>query len=431
MEELSPCSVRPSRLRFPQSITRKAGLALLLFTSFLIFCSFTQAQNESAKAGADENWVATWGCAPGFAIGEEISNQTIRQFARISVGGKRVRLRLSNETGTQPLVIGAGHLAIAGSDKGSIDPSSDHVLTFNGSRTITIPAGAPVLSDPIDLEVRPLTTLAISLYATRDTGTAVIHPLANQTTYISQSGDQSGAKTIPDPITLTERYFLTRIEVSSPNDAGTIVALGDSITDGRGSTLDANRPWPDRLAERLHESGLALGVVNVGIAGNRILHDLPEMICGPSSLSRFDRDVLSVPGAKFVIVLQGVTDIAHPSLNNLPEQTVSTDQIIGGLEQLIARAHARRLKIFGATLLPSEGEIFYTEEGEAKRRAVNEWIRTGKAFDGIIDFEAAVRDPDHAGRLRPDYDSGDHGHLNDTGYRAMADSIDLESFANP
>jgi lysophospholipase L1-like esterase len=190
----------------------------------------------------------------------------------------------------------------------------------------------------------------------------------------------------------------------------------------------ANRRWPDRLAERLHESGLSLGVVNAGIAGNRILHDLPEMICGPSSLSRFDRDVLSVPGAKFVIVLQGVTDIAHPSLNSLPEQTVSTEQIVGGLKQLIARAHARDLKIFGATLLPSEGEIFYTEEGEAKRRAVNEWIRTCKAFDGIIDFEAAVRDPDHPARLRPDYDSGDHGHLNDTGYRAMADSIDLELF---
>ena len=327
--------------------------------------------------------------------------------------------------------IGAGHLAIAGPEKGSIDPSSDHVLTFNGSRTITVPAGAPVLSDPVDLEVRPLTTLAISLYVTRDTGAAVIHPLANQTTYLSQSGDRSGATTIPDAITVTERYFLTRIEVSSSNDAGTIVALGDSITDGRGSTLDANQRWPDRLAERLHELGLSLGVVNAGIAGNRLMHDLPEMICGPSSLSRFDRDVLSVPGAKFVVVLQGGTDIEHPSLNNLPEQAVSADQIVGGLKQLIARAHARYLKIFGATLPPSEGEAFHPEEGEAKRRAVNEWIRTSKAFDGIIDFEAAVRDSDHPSRIRPDYDSGDHGHLNDTGYRAMADSIDLKLFASP
>jgi lysophospholipase L1-like esterase len=431
MEELALHWPPQYRQRFLQSTRCKARFALLLFTSFVIFCSFVQAQSEPGKASSDENWVATWGCAPGFSIGEEISNQTIRQFARISVGGKRVRVRLSNETGTQPLVIGAGHLAIAGSDKGSIDPSSDHVLTFNGSRTITVAAGAPVLSDPINLEVPPLTMLAISLYVTRDTGAAVIHPLANQKTYLSQSGDQSGAKRIPEAITVTERYFLTRIEVCSPSDAGTIVALGDSITAGRGSTLDANRRWPDRLAERLHESGLALGVVNAGIAGNRILHDLPELICGPSSLSRFDRDVLSVPGAKFAIVLQGVTDIAHPSLNNLPEQAVSTDQIIGGLKQLIARAHAHHLKIFGATLLPSEGEIFYSEEGEAKRKAVNEWIRTSKAFDGVIDFEAAVRDPDHPIRLRPDYDSGDHGHLNDTGYRAMSDSIDLKLFANP
>jgi lysophospholipase L1-like esterase len=234
-----------------------------------------------------------------------------------------------------------------------------------------------------------------------------------------------------DATTVPERYFLTRIEVSSLNDTGTIVALGDSITDGRGSTLDANRRWPDRLAERLNELGLTLGVVNAGIAGNRILHDLPEMICGPSSLSRFDRDVLSVPGAKFVVVLQGATDIAHPSLDSLPEQAVSADQIVGGLEQLIARAHARRLKIFGATLLPSEGETFYTEEGEAKRRAVNDWIRSSKAFDGVIDFEAVARDPSHPAQLRPEYDSGDHGHLNDAGYRAIADSVDLKLFANP
>lgn len=288
-----------------------------------------------------------------------------------------------------------------------------------------------MLSDPVDFEVRPLTTLAISLYITRDTGASVIHPIAIQTTYISQSGDQTGATTIADATTATERYFLTRIEVSSPTNAGTIVTLGDSITDGRGSTPDANRHWPDRLAERLNEQGHALGVVNAGIAGNRILHDLPELICGPSALPRFDRDVLSVPGVKFVILLQGVNDIGHPAVNNLPEQEVSAEQVIGGLKQLIARAHAHHLKIFGATFLPGEGDIMDTAEGEAKRKAVNEWIRTSKAFDGVIDFEAAVRDPNHPARIRPDYDSGDHGHLNDAGYRAMADSIDLSLFANP
>jgi len=305
------------------------------------------------------------------------------------------------------------------------------VLTFNGSATINVPPGAPVLSDPVDFEVQPLATLAISLYITRETGASVIHPLGGETAYLSESGDQTGATTMADAATGTERYFLTRIEVSSSNAVGTIVALGDSITDGRGATVDVNRRWPDRLAERLNQQGPGFGVVNAGIAGNRILHDLPEMICGPSTLSRFDRDGLSVPGAKFVIVLQGVTDIEHPAANDLPDQAVTPEQIIGGLKQLIARAHARHLKIFGATLLPSEGEISHTAEGEAKRRAVNEWIRSGNAFDGVIDFEAVVRDPDHPTRVRPEYDSGDHGHLNDAGYRAMADSIDLRLFANP
>lgn len=407
------------------------GFTFLLLAPIFIFCCFAQAQDESGKAGLeDEDWASTWGCAPGFAIGQELAKQTIRQFARISVGGKRVRIGLSNETGTQPLVIGAAHLAIAGPDKGSIDPKSDHVLSFNGSPTITVPPGAPVVSDPVDLEVQPLTTLAVSLYITRDTGATVIHSLAIQTAYLSQSGDQTGATTIPDATTVTERYFLTRIEVSS-NNAGTIVALGDSITDGRGSTLDANGRWPDRLAERLHEQGQSLGVVNAGMAGNRILHDLPEMICGPSTLSRFDRDVLSVPGVKFVVLLQGVTDIGHPAANDLPEQAVSVEQVIGGLKQLIVRAHARHLKIFGATYLPGEGDLLYSEEAETKRKAVNEWIRTSKAFDAVIDFEAVVRDPSHPTRLRSEYDSGDHGHLNDAGYRALADSIDLKLFANP
>jgi lysophospholipase L1-like esterase len=402
---------------------------LVFFLIFLpVLCSSAQTQG-GADPSTDDTWVATWGCAPGFAIGQELANQTIRQFVRISIGGKRVRIRLSNETGTQPLVISAGHLAIAGSDKGSIDPKSDHALSFSGSQTITVPPGAPVISDPVDLEVQPLSTLAVSLYITRDTGASVIHPLGIQTAYLSQSGDHTRETTIPDATTVTERYFLTRIEVSSPDNAGTIVALGDSITDGRRSTLDANRRWPDRLAERLQEQGQALGVVNAGMAGNRILHDLPEVIGGPSTLSRFDRDVLSVPGVEFVILLQGVTDIGHPAVNGLPDQAVSAEQVVGGLKQLIDRAHAHHLKIFGVTYLPDEGDIMHNDETENKRQAVNEWIRFSKAFDGVIDFDAAARDPGHSARLRPEYDSGDHAHLNDAGYRAIADSIDLKLFA--
>jgi lysophospholipase L1-like esterase len=430
---LFPPQSGPYRLFFLSAIQRKAKLALSLVTSIFIFCSLVEAQvqNQSDKLASEENWIATWGCAPAFAIGEEMANQTLRQFVRISVGGKRVRIRLSNETGTQPVVIGAAHMAIAGPEKGSIDPSSDHQLTFDGSPSITISPGAPVLSDPVDFEVKPLTKLAISLYLTRETGASVIHPFGGETAYLSEFGDQTGATTMADAGAITTRFFLTRVEVSSPKTVGAIVALGDSITDGRGATLDADRRWPDRLAERLIEQEPALAVVNAGIAGNRILHDLPEMVCGPCGLSRFDRDVLSVSGVKFVILLEGVNDIEHPAANALPEQEVSPEQIIGGLKQMIARANARHIKVIGATLLPNEGNIAYTAEGEAKRRAVNEWIRSSRAFAGVIDFDTVVRDPDHPTRVRPEYDSGDHGHLNDAGYRAMADSIELQLFANP
>jgi lysophospholipase L1-like esterase len=414
----------------------KANWMVCFGVSIILLCTRLSNAAEPATGSGKvdpepENWVASWGCAPGFAIGQEFSDQTLRQFVRLSVGGNRVRIRLSNETGTQPLVIGSAHVAVAGREKGTIDPSTDHVLTFAGSPKTSVSPGSPMLSDPVDLPVQPLTKLAISLYLTRDTGSSVMHLLGEETGYLSSSGNETGEVTMADASTVAERYFLTRVEVSSSTNAGTIVALGDSITDGRGSTPDADRRWPDRLAERLNEQGLRLGIVNAGIAGNRLLHDLPEMVCGPSALSRFDRDVLSVPGVKFLIIFEGFNDITHPAANDLPEQTITTEQLIGGLKQLIARAHDHQIKVIGATELPCEGTPFYSAEIEAKRQTLNQWIRTGKAYDAVIDFEGVVRDQNHPTRVRPDYDSGDHGHLNDAGYRAMAEAVDLKLFRGP
>jgi lysophospholipase L1-like esterase len=418
------------------TILSKAHWMICFGVSIILLCTrlsnAAEPANGSGKVDPEsENWVASWGCAPGFAIGQEFADQTLRQFVRLSVGGNRVRIRLSNETGAQPLVIGSAHVAVAGREKGTIDPSTDRVLTFAGSPKTSVTPGSPVLSDPVDLPVQPLTKLAISLYLTRDTGSSVMHLLGEETGYLSSSGDETGEVTIADASIVAERYFLTRVEVSSSTNSGTIVALGDSITDGRGSTPDADRRWPDRLAERLNEQGLRLGIVNAGIGGNRLLHDLPEMVCGPSALSRFDRDVLSVPGVKFLIIFEGFNDITHPTANDLPEQTITTEQLIGGLKQLIARAHDHPIKVIGVTELPCEGTPFYSAEIEAKRQTLNQWIRTGKAYDAVIDFEAVVRDPNHPTRVRPDYDSGDHGHLNDAGYAAMAEAIDLKLFTGP
>lgn len=384
----------------------------------------------SAQTTANEHWVATWTMSPMAANalpdGENtgFTNQTIREVAHISIGGHRLRLRFSNAYGSTPLHIGAVHVALHA--KGSaIRPGSDHALTFNGNSTAIIPAGALMLSDAIDMDVAPLCTLAVSIYLPGTSGPLTWHQLATQTTYISSPGDATAAQELAGATTSTSLYLLADVEVTAPLTTGAVVALGDSITDGYASTRDAFHRWPDFLANRFAQPDghPTMAVLNQGISGNRLLHDL----IGPNALARFDRDVLAQPGVTHVIILEGINDIGLPNYFKRPDESVSADDLIAALTQLIGRAHAKRLHIYGATLTPFEGsgEPYYSPEGEAKRKALNAWIRSRAKFDAVLDFDRVLRDPAHPTRLSPAFDSGDHLHPNDAGYAAMAASIDL------
>ena len=389
----------------------------------------------AAPAARADGWIASWGASDVFPVGQDINYQTLRQIVRLSAGGKQARVKFSNATGHYPLVIGAAHIAKPAADgpAGTIDPATDHALTFGGLGGITVPPGAEALSDPVDIDLPPLSTLAISLFLPRWTGPSVIHLDGVATTYISGDGDFTAATAIPSPKTSTSQFFLDEVDVNAAGQPSVVVTLGNSITDGYRSKVDGNHRWPDRLAERLaaRASAAPVGVVNAGVSGNRILHDHPEDLFGPSALERLDRDVLSVPGLKWVVLMEGINDIGHSTSGSLPDQDVSAEEIIAGMKQIIARVHERGAKIYGATLTPYEGTVFhgyYQPEGEAKREAVNAWIRNGGYFDAVIDFDAAVRDPDHPTRIRPEFDVDDHLHPNDAGYRIMGEAVDLNLF---
>ncbi len=357
------------------------------------------------------------------------TNLTIREVAHISIGGHRLRIRLSNVYGERPVQVGAAHVALhlQGS---SIDPRSDRALRFHGKASVVIPAGAAVLSDGIEMDVAPLADLAISLYLPGASGPLTWHQLGTQTTYLSPPGNATAATDIAGATTSTSLYLLAGIEVIAPETTGAVVVLGDSITDGFGSTPDTARRWPDYLSRRLNggASHSAMAVLNEGISGNRLLHDF----IGPNALARFDRDVLAQPGVTHIIVLAGINDIGLPGYLDRPAEAVSSDDLVGALARLIARAHGMGLRIDGATLTPFEnsGEPYYSPEGEAKRQALNAWIRTRANFDAVIDFDRVLRDPEHTTRLLPAFDSGDHLHPNDAGYETMAASVDLAMLKN-
>ena len=445
-----------------QSWNRLGGLLFALAAAALVVSCAAPQPPAATEAPAEARWVGTWATGPvslpvpdAEAAGQpgatpRIAGQTVRQVVRTSIGGSSVRVLFSNQYGSEPLEIGAAHIALRESGP-AIAAASGRSLTFGGAPSATIERGAVLLSDPAELAVPPLGDLAIDLYLPGDTwateSPATSHRTALSTTYLSAPGDHAGAPELPVDSTTLTWFFLARVDVSTRTAPGAIVTIGDSITDGSASTPDTNSRWPDFLAARLVEEygDAAPGVLNVGIGGNRVLSHNggmetilrrgaplgpgetppdPNAFFGPSALSRFDRDVLLQPGVTHVIVLESTNDVGFAFDNPWP----AAEDLIAAHTALVQRAHARGLRIYGGTLTPFEGALTYSETGEAKRQAFNAWMRTDSAYDAVIEFDAAIRDPDHPTRILPAYDPGDAIHGNDDGYRVMAEAIDLALF---
>jgi lysophospholipase L1-like esterase len=377
----------------------------------------------------NQHWVGTWTTAPAPAEAGAISNQTLRMNPRVSIGGDRVRVRISNAYGTRPLLVGAAWLSLR--DKGpAVVADSQKNLTFGGAESAMIAVGSFVISDPIAFALPPLADIVVSVYLPGEmtVNSGITGRYARQTNYISPPGNFANSTVMPVGSITGDWFFVSGVDVLASAETGGVVALGDSLTDANISTLDAHCRWPDQLARRLQARprGRPMGVMNQGLGGNRILHD----IRGDSGLRRFDRDVLAQPGVTHVIVMLGTNDLRNRWAK--PEEEVNADQMIAGLKQLALRAHTRGIKIFGATLLGFENETFlpgaWTPERERTRQAVNEWIRTGGAFDAVVDFDRALCDPEHPIRMLPIYDCGDHLHPSDLGYNKMGDAIDLSLF---
>jgi len=363
------------------------------------------------------------GGGPQSNIPATLNDQTIRMVVHTSIGGRRVRVQISNAIGATGLGIGSAHIALRAKES-EIVAGTDRVLTFSGSPQCTIEPGVLMFSDSVDLDVPPLSDLAVSLYLPKDTGPPASHGVALHTGYISQ-GDTTGQAAMPEP-TMTYAYlWLSGVDVAAPPNAFAIVAYGDSITDGYATTRDADRAWPTLLAKRLGagKATAQAAVLNMGISGNQVLRDG----AGQSALARFDRDVLSHPGVKWMIVLEGINDINIRGRSAGPNALKSEDLIAGYL-QLIERAHSYGIKVMGATIMPEEGVPTASARGEEIRSSVNQWIRTNRAFDAIVDFDAVVRDPQRPVKIRSDFDPGDHIHPNDAGNQAMADAFDLAIF---
>jgi lysophospholipase L1-like esterase len=411
-----------------------------MFKRCMSFAAFVALVFAVASTGAQSTpqpqWVGTWAASPMQAEGINLrlfSSVTLREIVHISVGGEQIRLRFTNEFGLDPLTVSDAHVALSAGG-GSIQPGTDHAVTFGGAASINIPPGAAIFSDPIPLAVAPLSDLAVSFYLPPQIMRAeTFHAFADQDNYLSD-GHSPAAPELSQPTTISSWYFFDGVDISAAGGSvaaapgsRAIVTLGDSITDGALSTHNANRRWPNVLAARLSlEPNLAhIGVLDEGIGGNRVLNETT----GPSALSRLNRDVLAQSGVRYVVVLEGINDIGRLAHVQVPWDAITAPQLELGLKQIADRAHEHGLKIIGATLTPYGGAGYSCETGEQVREAVNDWIRSSGTFDGVIDFDKITRDPQNPTHFNPLYDSGDHLHPSDAGYKAMGDGIDLTLFA--
>ncbi len=387
------------------------------------------AASSCAQSTPHPQWVGTWATSPMQADGINIrlfSSVTMREVVHISIGGEQVRLRFTNEFGIDPLTVADAHVALS-AGASAIQPGSDHAVTFGGAASVNIPPGGAIFSDPVPFKVAAFADLAVSFYLPPQIMRAeTFHGFADQDNYVAD-GHSSATPDLAEPTTLVSWYFFDGVDISAAPDSRAIVALGDSITDGAHSAHNANLRWPDVLAARLSQDpGLAhIGVLNEGIGGNRVLNETT----GPSAISRVDRDVLAQSGARYVIVLESINDIGRLAHVQVPWDAITAPQLEWGLKQIADRAHEHGLKIIGATLTPYGGANYHSDAGEQVREAVNDWIRTSGVFDGVIDFDKITHDPQNPTQFNPLYDSGDHLHPSDAGYKAMGEGIDLTLFA--
>lgn len=413
---------------------RNSGTPSLL-TLLLVFVSLAHA--APPPVASLPHWVGTWSSSQQLPepqnslAANDLRDATLRQIVHLSIGGSVLRVHLSNAFGTAPLEITSVHIALplsAASDK--IDAATDKALTFAGLASVTIPAGAEYISDPVTFPAAALSNLAITLYLAQPPAQQTGHPGSRATSYLVH-GDFVSAPALPDAKTVEHWYWIAGVDVAAPPQAAAIVTLGDSITDGHASTVNGNDRWPDDLARRLQAdpSTQALSVLNEGIGGNRILLDG----LGPNALARFDRDVLAQAGVHTLIVLEGVNDLGTLTrIAEVPpsEHSALVHRILSAYAQMIDRAHAHGIQVIGATILPYTGSDYYHPgpASEADREAINQWIRTPGHFDAVIDFDKIMRDPKQPDRLLPAYDSGDHLHPSLAGYRVMGETIPLALF---